>query len=162
MNECACACAWPCACVIMYIYIHNLLIMYDETAIMFSTDLGAFHGDQNPCVRRSFLRCDGPDVSHCHHFGEITSLAHSRLRWSTPYGWPDSRTWHRNRPLTRIRHSWPHTARLWRRSSRNWCCRSCRRRRCWRGHSRRRQNMSRPRPHTATWLRFFLDRKSRL
>ena len=145
----------------IYIIIYTIYLSRktEQLSFMFSTYLGAFRRDPNPCLRRCFLRCVGPDVSHCRHFEEMTSLAYNRRRWSTPYGWPDSQTWHRIRPPTCIRHSSPHTARLWRRSSRNWCCRSCRRRRCWRGHNRRRQNTSRPRPHTASCLRSFLGRK---
>ena len=125
----------------------------------------AFYGDPvrdgflGDPVRHSFLRCDCSDLSRCLLLGEMTFSAHSRLRWSTPDGWPDSRTWHRIRPPTYIRHYSLHTARLWRRSSRNWCCRSCRRRCCWRGHSRRRQNTSRRRPHTASCLRSFFGCK---
>ena len=120
---------------------------------MFSTDLGSFHGDPVPCVRRSFLRCDCPDQFHCRHLGEMTSSAHSRRRRSTPYGWRDSQTCRCSRLPKHTRHSSPRTRRLWRRSSRIWCHRSCRRRRCWRGHSRRRQNTSLQRPHSRQWTK---------
>ena len=162
---CECVCVIACLCLrarfspLTYLYTQ---LTSEHLSFMFSTDLVAFHGDPVPCVRRTFLHCCCPDLSHCRHLGEMTSLAHSRRRRSTPHGWPDSRTWHRIRSQTDTRHSSPYRRRIWRRSSRNCCRRSCRRRRCSRDHSRRRPNMSRPRPHTASCLRSLLNREARL
>ena len=146
-------CVYICICTIYK------LSTTKQLSFMFSTDLDGCRGD--PDARRPFLRGNCPDVSHRHHFGKMTSLVHSRLRRSTPFGWHDSRTWHRIGPLTDTRRSLPRKRRLWRCSNRNWCCRSCRRRRCW-SHSRRRQNTSRRRRHTASCLRSFFGRKAPL
>ena len=85
------------------------------------------------------------------HDPHVVHSPHStrRHRRNIPNERRDCRSRLHNRLTTYTCHSLKHTRRLWRCSSQTWSCRIGRGTRCWRGHSRWKQNMTHQSLHTA-------------